>query len=65
MAADALGPYVARSSASAMILKMQGKCEKEWQCSWQAVLCDAPKVLAILDHFYDPELLQNSTEVRS
>ena len=38
---------------------------KEWQCSWQAVLCDAPKVLAILDHFYDPELLQNSTEARS
>ena len=33
--------------------------------SWQAVLCDTPKILAILDHFYHPELLQNSTEVRS
>ena len=37
----------------------------EQQGSWEAVLCDAPKILAILDHFYHPELLQNSTEVRS
>ena len=36
----------------------------EQQGSWQAVLCDAPKNLAILDHFYHLELLQNSTEVQ-
>ena len=37
----------------------------EQQGSWQAVLWDAPKILAILDHFYHPELLLNSPEVRS
>ena len=37
----------------------------EQQGRWQAVLCDAPKISAILDHFYHPELLQNSTAVRS
>ena len=35
------------------------------QGSWEAVLCDAPKILAILDHFYHPELLRNWTEARS
>ena len=37
----------------------------EQQGSWQTVLYDAPKIFAILDHFYHPELLQNSTAVRS
>ena len=37
----------------------------EQQGSWQAVLSDAPKILAILDHFYHPGTSPkfNSSEV--